>query len=496
MPDSQSKTRAANLNRELVLGAMANYSFQTFLGQYLRSLPQYVDDVERDFGHDIYERMLHDAAVGSSVGQITISVLSGGVRFLSRVQAPPVYRDDPEAQAKYTRAEDVRLTIENTCNHLQQPLEDILEDMLEALPYGHAVAEQIYETRNNKLVLTKLRVKPRNAYAFVVDQFMDIKGLIASKSTNAGMPSLVTSDVIPREKFFVFTFASSKGDPRGHSILRRAYNPWYLKQQVWPQYLKYLAQFGTPSLIGILPPDAADAELVDANGNVVVDSETGVPVTLGAADTMLSKLIQISNGTAGVFENGSTVNPIEVAGDGSAYTKGIDLFDRQITRAIMLAVRAAMESEHSSKADSETAQDTVGDYVQYIRRKLEVAFYRDVIVPFVRYNYGDEVADSDLCPYLSLSDVAKEDVVEVGNMIANIARSRPDMIHTSQLPGIDAKLGLPERDFETQMDEEAEKRDQAQMLNGLLADDSSYDEPAGDDQQPAKKSKQKPGRAE
>ncbi len=84
------------------------------------------------------------------------------------------------------------------------------------------------------------------------------------------------------------------------------------------------------------------------------------------------------------------------------------------------------------------------------------------IVPLVRYNWGDDAA-AELCPYITLSDVAPEDVVAVGNMIANLAR-QPGLIHPSQYPGIDQKLGLPERDFASQMAEMNAANQRAQEI--------------------------------
>lgn len=450
-----------DLNTELLLGTMAHNAFLTFMGRYFRGLPQYIDDAQRDFGLDIYERMMKDPAVVSSIGALRTLTLSQGPRFLSRVQAPSPTKPDPEQQAEYDRAEELRQFVEAMMDHLQEPLEEVLEQMLDFLPYGHTVAEETYEERGGRLVLKTLRPKPRSAFAFVVDEYMNLIGLVGAKRGSPMLSSSMAStvspdDVIPREKFFIISNGATYGDPRGSSVLRPAYNSWYLKQQAWPMYLKFLAQFGTPSICGTLPPDAGDVEVVDAQGQVTLDDD-GNPVAMSAAEAMLAKLVAFANGTAVVLEHGSDLNILEPKGDGEAYVKAFDLFDRQITRAVLVATRATMEAEHGSKADSSTAQDILSEITQGIRRKVEVAFFRDVLQPIIRYNFGDEAADGLLCPYMSLSDVAREDVVAVGNMIANLARS--EMLHPSQYPGLDVKLGLPERDFEAQMAEMTERRE-------------------------------------
>jgi hypothetical protein len=456
--------------KEELLWGMSAFGYAGWLGVYLQSLPQYVDDAQRDFGFDIYERMLKDPAVFSSMQTIKIGILSQGARFIAPADALPSFRDDPEAQARYERAEEIRSFIESICMNLQQPLEDILGEMLDALSFGYSVAEKTYEARGSKLVLKSLKPKPRRNFAFAVDRYTNLAGLVGTTDKSSGlMPSLLSNvdeeSVIPRDKFMILTHAGKGCDPRGSSILRIAYNAWYLKQQVWPFYLKYLAQFGSPSLVGKTPEDAADIEVVDAQGNVVKNDD-GTPQVLTAEQAMLQQLLAFSNGTAIVLPHGSEFDTVESQGDGSAFTNAIDVLDRQIARAILIAIRATMEAQHGSKADSETSQDILADYTKMIQRSLEVAFYRDVIYPTVVMNFGQEAAD-DVCPYMSLSNVAREDIVETGNMIANLARA--NVVHPSQYPGIDAMLNLPERDFESQMEEMAADKDQAAMLQGLLA---------------------------
>jgi len=460
-------SRQVQLNTELLLGMLATSSWYTFLNAYARSLPRYIDDAERDFGIDIYERMMRDPALASSVNDLRIAALSQGPRFLCRVPTPSPVKSDPEGEARFQQAEEIRGFVEDTMDNLQQPLEDILEEMLDFLTFGHKVAEQVYELRGGRMVLARLKVKPRTAYNFVVDKFMNLEGLIAaSPSSSSTLNSALSTaavvnpgDILPREKFFILTYQAKGGDPRGGSILRPAYNPWYLKMQVWPMYLKFLSQFGTPSVWATLPENTGNVQLINTDGTPQADAE-GNLLEMTAAEAMLQKLIAFANGTALVLEHDSALNIIEPKGNGEAFLSAIDLFDRQMTKAVLIAIRATMESQHGSRADSETAQGTVAEITQGIRRKVEIGFYRDVITPLIRYNFGDEAADGDLCPYMSLSEVARENITETGNMIANLARS--EMIHTSQLPGIDSMLGLPERDFEAQRLELADDRQQAQ----------------------------------
>jgi hypothetical protein len=302
---------------------------------------------------------------------------------------------------------------------------------------------------------------------------MNCYGFVARKMCNIGILPLIfapvdVKEVIPREKCLILTHMPPEGDPRGTSLIRAAYNSWYLKQQIWPQYLKFLAQFGTPSIAAYLPPDAGEVEVRDIQGNSRLDGN-GNPIYITPEEAMLQKIIGFANGTAIVLPNESRLDFLESKGDGSAYVNAIDLLDRQMVRAILLSTRATMEAEHGSKADSGTSQDLLGSVISSVRRRIEVAVYRDCIIPLVRYNFGDEIAES-MCPYMSLTKVASQDVSDIGNMIANLARG--GLIQDDQVNGIYQMIGLPETDMEALLERKAEERqnaaDQASMLGGLL----------------------------
>jgi hypothetical protein len=449
------------LDKELVLGTLVGNAYLSFVGKYIANLPQYIDDAERDFGTDIYERMLRDPALSSSVTALKQSIMAEGPRFHTPIQPPSPTRPDPDQQAKYDKGQEICAFIERMFDRLQSPLDDILYEMLDFLSFGHTVAEEVYAVEDNALVLKTLRIKPRQAYAFVVDKFFNHLGFTAAKEGASGLSPLLgvisETDVIPREKFFCLTYAPKCSDPRGTSILRPAYNAWYLKQQTWPQYLKFLAQFGTPSIALKLPPDAEDVELYDGNGVPVTDSD-GRQVVLTPEEAYLQKVIAFTNGTAIVLPNGADLDLIQSTGDGEAYVKAISLYNQEMVKSVLNSTRATMEAEFGSRADSNTGKDIFDTVAQWLKRKVEAGFYRDVIRPLVVYNYGEEIAD-EFCPFMTLTQVAREDVAKVGAAIAQLASA--GLIDVSQYQGIWAMLSLPEGDIQSMIEEATAKKERA-----------------------------------
>ena len=107
-----------------------------------------------------------------------------------------------------------------------------------------------------------------------------------------------------------------------------------MKQQIWSVYLKYLTQFAGPSLVGYTAPEAQAMPASDSYGNPILDGN-GNPVIVSPEQTMLDALQAFASGTAAVFPCGAQVTPINMSGDGSAFLQAIDLFDRQIAKAIL-----------------------------------------------------------------------------------------------------------------------------------------------------------------
>src|SRR5262249_7983539 len=146
-------------------------------------------------------------------------------------------------------------------------------------------------------------------------------------------------------------------DPRGTSLLRSAYKPWWQKQQLWPEYLKYLTQFASPIVVGIASPLAGN---IPAGPNGPPPPPLPPPVGRSAAlataaqtdavAKLLAALQGIRNGGVIALPTGSSVSVDRAAGNGEAFLKGFDLLDRQITTAILNQTLATMEGEHMARA--------------------------------------------------------------------------------------------------------------------------------------------------
>ena len=419
------------------------------LSQVITALPRYSDDLQREQGDEVYDRMLKDPAVYTAVQTVTELVLLNHVRVSSCISDT----DDPD----YDRASEIAEFVDLNLKKLSRPLTEVLSEMLSAFIYGSAVAEKVYETKRTarfglKLHLKAIRPLARGNYAFAMDPWGNIHGLLANRPGRAdSLGAADPSRIIHREKFAVLTFGAVHGDPRGRSQIRAAYNAWWFKLQAYPRWLKFLQQFSSPSLIGYTPEGDDDfVELRDEQGRPMYNSD-GTTRRITREQAMLSALVTFQAGSAIALKGGSKVEPIQSNGSGDAFIQTIEALNREIFLAVLGNSRANMESQYGSRADSESGQDTVSRKADWVTNHVEQMLTHDVAAHLVKLNWGDDAADR-LTPSITIKAADKEDRATI--MAAVAALWREGYFHKSQVAGIDRLIGAPERDLAAWLEEQ------------------------------------------
>jgi hypothetical protein len=416
------------------------------------SLPWAIDDITQDFGADLYDRMLNDAQVDSAVEILKLATIVQGLTLNSAIRQD----DEDVTQTDRDLAEEIRGFCHSVLEGLEQPfVADTLYSMLDAVAFGNKVAEVVYYPITSgewdgKIGIKRIKVKPRTSLAFVVDAYMNVLGFAVKKP---GKPLLVpfigsynvnssNFELIQREKFFVLSFRPRDADPRGTSIIRPAYNAWWMKMQTYPEYLKFLATFAVPQLVGELSENAIEVVQVDENGEIVVDS-AGNPVILSPTTSLLDTLVQLRNGTAAVVPSGTKVYPIFTSQPSSQpFRDAIQAFNQEITKAILCQTLATEEGQYQARAAAQTHQDVLDLVIYHCKITLAAAIRNDLLRPLVLLNYGDDAAKKFVpCP--SLSETERHDFAQNATAIARL--SSVGFIHESQLQALDALLSLPLR---------------------------------------------------
>lgn len=428
------RTDASALNREYVAGGTHAFSSAT-----LAALPHPIDDITRDFGVDIYDSMAHDPQVSACISVFKASILEEGGRLDS------VIKDDDDKD--YDLAKEITDEATSMLAELDTSIDDVLWNLLDCIVYGNKVAEQVCgytgSVKDGSAIhnLIRLKVKPPEATIFVVDAYMNLIGLLAARPGEwapvqgqmgiFAAPENLTKipNLISPEKFAIATFRSNNSDPRGTSLIRSSYSPWWRKQQVIPEYLRYLSQFAGPSLIGTVGPSAMPS--VDANG-----------VTTSAEQKMLNALLSMQNGSAAAFPAGSTVKEIAMQGNGEAFVRALHDSDQQITKAILTQELATEQGEHQTRAAASVHQDVLDTLVRQAKRSIVGMMRRQVLRPWVRRNWGDKAVR--FTPSFTLGETEQRDLASLWQAAAALANA--NYLHESQLQDLDRQIGLPQRD--------------------------------------------------
>jgi hypothetical protein len=437
----RQKVTAQTLSREYVSGG--RLSWLGLNQKQERVLPWAIDDISASFGDDIYERMLKDPQIAACMQVYKSSIIEEGASLSSPIDDP----DDPNVEV----AKALNQAAVEMFDNLVTPLDQVLDNMLDAAAYGNKTAELVWDFQtvdgDTRLQLTAIKPKPRLVTAFIVDAYMNLLGLLYQDpakpfSLIPGTSYIQASnfspaDILPLEKFVVLTFRPHDNDPRGSSILRPAYKPWTVKQQIYPEYIKYLAQFAGPSLIGYTAEDSDQLPTTDALANP--DSDQTASLT--PEEEMALALENFHNSTVAVFPNGAKVEPVQMQGDGRAFLNGFGHCDQQMVTAILTQTMATQESEHMARAAAQVHQDVLDTLIRQ-GKKIIVRMIQTILKRWIRYNWGELLIP--LCPVVTLGSAEQRQIPSIMASVAQLQGT--GYFAPEQMPGVDRMLGLPVRD--------------------------------------------------
>ena len=231
-------------------------------------------------------------------------------------------------------------------------------------------------------------------------------------------------------------------------MLRPAYNAWWIKTNIWPNFYRYLVQFASPSIVALINENAPDmSDYLDSDGTVVRD-ETGAKVQLPTEEAVRMAIQRIFEGGSVMVMRGgggAGIEALESQGTGEAFMSGIDMLNREMVTGIMTQTRATMEALHGSKADSDAASNVMDMVINAVRRWLANMIKREIVYQIVDLNLGTEVAKK-YCPRVALKSVSRPDFAKTAMGVAQL--SGVGWIKPDQKAGINEDLGLPQSEMD------------------------------------------------
>jgi hypothetical protein len=402
--------------------------------QSARILSSNIDEIMRLVGPHTYTQMATtDAEIAKCLTILKTYVLSDGISII-----PSISENDKQRFAKAKEYSD--LCNRAIANLAETRLEDISEQLLDCMVYGHKVGEITWDLKDSgkdagKLLLKTIKVKRQDSIGFVVDPFNNILGFKVAPMKQDITVSSGKIKVIPREKFIVLTFRAKDSDPRGTSILRAVYNAWNLKMRMWPEYLRWLTNCAVPGIVGVAaPPENQEKQYVmNPDGTVAVDGQ-GNPLIVPASSALASALEQFKNASVVAVPNGTTVTTLTSGTSGEPFKASRDVLNEEIEMAMLLQTLATSDSAHNTRAASQTAMTVLDVLVYGLKQLVAAAIRRDIIENIIKYNVPEEV-DPELIPKVTLGDTERRswsiDGVAASTMYASgfIQESQKSTLH-------------------------------------------------------------------
>lgn len=444
------KTIAVDPRKEYVAGGR----FTTYQNSQNILSPFDNDGFVKQHSAKTYEQMMTDPKIAKAINLLKISTLGDGVDLLPSL---------PESDKDYAIANEVAKFCEKALKNLDTPIRYTLEQMLDALIFGHKIAEVTYSTgkvkgfRGEFLLPQKIKVKKLDSVRFVVDDKGNVLGFSPSNIAKDledegrkldaklsrgfdGEAMLNGRPILPREKFLVLSFRGRDNDPRGHSILNPAFNAWHLKTQVWPEYLRYLLLCAIPLLVGYTPEnDTGIKEIMcGSDGQPIRDPQTGAFVEVNPVEALRDALLNARNAEVLAVKGGSRVQEIGAQGAGTPFFKAIELLDAQMDTAVLLQTLATSEGVHQSRAASTMHMSVLDQLVWWLKGIVVDMLTADLLRPLVRYNFGDDALE--YTPKPSLGDTERREFATDANAVATLYKA--GYLQPEQLKQTDAMLGL------------------------------------------------------
>lgn len=386
-------------------------------------------------GYDLYRRMLMDSEVDASTDAIVQASTSQSLGVTN-----PLTID----QDGYDLVQEVVHFVTLALQYL--PIDDWRKAQIrQALTFGNAVSEIDWEYAQEgpiagKIYINQLRLQRPEDYGFVVDRWGEVYGV--APLNQAGVFPLgnliplsdehsnFIKGLVPRYKLSVWTWDKASTDPRGTSILIPAYIGWWSKQRAIEEWSCWLGRYAQPSLWATPGPNAVPICVTHPGGAQTITQPT---------EALLQALVKFKSASVLALPYGSELNLIQATGSVEPFLRSIELFDKQITRAILGQHLATGEGDTQSNSASQLHALILRQLIATVRGFMARMITEEILNPLVQANYPD--LPQELYPVLNLgdSDGFPPTVTEIAVLFQS------GYFTEDQLPAIDKLLGLPIR---------------------------------------------------
>jgi hypothetical protein len=290
-------------------------------------------------------------------------------------------------------------------------------EMWQAKPFGHSWSEISVEPKNGSWMLQSIMaVDPRYfRYAGSIGKIKEIR----YRTVPEGLID------IPYEKGIHITngrHINIGRDPYGFAECKKAYPYWKAKKLILAAMVIAAQRQATPLLVGKTDLESS-FELVDSLGNILLNSETGLPIKGRAGDRMKSALEQIENQSVIVIDKViDEITAIAQQTDGAFFLNVLRFLNSQILMAFLMPETVITTGSQGASGDSNLNAGhgaildlVVSSFTQQIKERL--------IEDVCRFLIFNEFGEQESYGHFQEPEKNKTDSVALLGAIANASNS-------------------------------------------------------------------------
>jgi phage gp29-like protein len=244
---------------------------------------------------------------------------------------------------------------------------EVLEGLLDAPGYGISVAEILYDVSAGQVGLIDIKDRPQELFSFNPQYQLQTGPLRLMQNPFA----IDGGDLVPEEKFLIFTFRPRSGNRRGRPLLRRCFWPSWFKRQALRFWLRF-GEKGPGTAAVMYPAGANDDEKQKA---------------LAAAEAIVEKI------AIAVPENFQLVKDLLTSArsqNPAVYERLVDKMNYKIARVILGQTLTSYGNEGGTGSK---AQGSVHAKMFYLKEvevaiKLMTVINDQLVRPLVLWNFG------------------------------------------------------------------------------------------------------------
>lgn len=372
-----------------------------------------------DFDLDVYDKMLKDGQVKAGMDIIKLSATARGFT-ISGVD------EESKKLAEF---------IQENFSNLKGNMEDVLGEMLTALEYGYSATEKVFENKDGKIVLKKLKVLNPMSLRVKTDKFGDIEYI----KQNIGSKTIK----IPASKIMWYAHDKKFGNPYGQSALRTTYKHWFMKDKMYRFANIAYERYGTPLLVGTVQ-DAKD---------------TG----------KMKQLLEKINGMTGLAISGGD-NVTAIQGSNADFIGYIEHHDRKIMESMLVPpmLLGLSRGQSGSYALAGNQFDIFMIRLEAIQRDLKAIIEEEIIRPLIDLNFPSVKR----YPTFTFKAPTQKDAEKLAKVFKLMLEAQ---VIAPQEDWLREELGMPPMSEDVKQEIEKAKKEAQEALKGQGVTDTLED---------------------